>query len=85
MSDTRPRCCHNVPDDNCPECIKEEYDALRAARIAYASEFPLNADGEPDVGNIHANIRLLKKQCAECDPQQIADAIRARGEPYNPD
>lgn len=34
---------------------------LEAARIAYASEFPLNADGEPDVGNIHANIRAMKK------------------------
>ena len=33
----------------------------KAARIAYASEFPLDADGEPDVGNIHANIRKLKK------------------------
>lgn len=44
-----------------------ERGALKAARIAYASEFPPNADGEPDVGNIHANIRLLKKQCAERD------------------
>lgn len=33
---------------------------LEAARIAYASEFPLNEDGEPDTGNIHANIRKLK-------------------------
>jgi hypothetical protein len=47
--------------------LKQEVDALRrrvseleAARIAYASEFPLTADGEPDVGNIHANIRKLK-------------------------
>jgi hypothetical protein len=37
---------------------------LEAARIAYASEFPLNADGEPDVGNIHANIRKLKSDVA---------------------
>src|SRR3954467_10804764 len=33
---------------------------LEAARIAYASEFPLNDDGEPDVGNIHVNIRAIK-------------------------
>ena len=44
---------------------ESERDGLRASRIAYASEFPLNADGEPDVGNIHANIRLLKAQLAE--------------------
>lgn len=43
------------------ERIKE----LEAARIAYASEFPLNADGEPDVGSVHANIRELKQQLAE--------------------
>ena len=35
---------------------------LEAARIAYASEFKPDADGEPDVGNIHANIRALKAQ-----------------------
>ena len=35
---------------------------LEASRIAYASEFELNADGEPDVGSIHANIRALKSQ-----------------------
>lgn len=37
---------------------------LQAARTAYASEFPLDDDGEPDVGNIHANIRKLKAQLA---------------------
>lgn len=35
---------------------------LEAARFAYASEFPPNADGEPDVGSIHANIRKLKAE-----------------------
>jgi DNA repair exonuclease SbcCD ATPase subunit len=35
---------------------------LEAARIAYASEFEPDADGDPDVGNIHANIRALKAQ-----------------------
>lgn len=37
---------------------------FEAARIAYASEFPPNADGEPDVGNIHANIRAMKTDAA---------------------
>jgi hypothetical protein len=37
---------------------------LEAARIAYASEFKPDADGDPDVGNIHANIRALKAQLA---------------------
>jgi hypothetical protein len=45
--------------------ILDEMDRLRgleASRIAYASEFPPNADGEPDVGNIHANLRALKAE-----------------------
>ena len=33
---------------------------LEAARIAYASEFPADAEGLPDVGNVHANIRAMK-------------------------
>jgi hypothetical protein len=44
--------------------IENEVSSLHAARIAYASEFPLTADGEPDVGNIHANIRKLKESRA---------------------
>lgn len=42
--------------------LRRRIDSLNAARIAYASEFPLSEDGEPDVGNIHANIRRLKSQ-----------------------
>jgi len=38
---------------------------LESARIAYASEFPLDAEGLPDVGNIHANIRAMKTRAAE--------------------
>lgn len=41
--------------------LVDEISGLRSARTAYASEFPLNADGEPDVGNVHANIRAMKK------------------------
>ena len=40
--------------------LADECDGLTAARIAYASEFPADAEGHPDVGNIHANIRALK-------------------------
>jgi hypothetical protein len=39
--------------------LKSEIDGLRAARVAYASEFPPDEDGEPDVGSIHQNIRSL--------------------------
>lgn len=35
---------------------------LEAARIAYASEFPPDEHGDPDVSSIHANIRKLKAQ-----------------------
>ena len=48
-----------------------EIAQLRAARMAYASEFPLNADGEPDVGNIHANIRAMKERV-----RVLEDALR---------
>lgn len=42
------------------EALERENAGLRAALIAYASEFPLNGEGEPDVGSIHANLRALK-------------------------
>lgn len=44
------------------EALEREVEGLRAARMAYASEFPPNGDGEPDVGSIHQNIRALKVQ-----------------------
>ena len=44
---------------------------LEAVRMAYAWEFPLNEDGEPDVGSIHQNIRALK---AERD--RLRDLVR---------
>lgn len=40
--------------------LKEQVEGLIAARMAYASEFPLDGEGEPDVGSIHQNIRALK-------------------------
>jgi len=47
--------------------LESELSGLRAARMAYASEFPPNADGEPDVGSIHANIREMKRKAARYD------------------
>lgn len=55
-----------------------EVEGLRAARIAYASEFPLDAEGLPDVGNIHANIRKLKAEL-EAAAADKRDAERYRG------
>lgn len=43
------------------ERLRCEVNGLNAARIAYASEFPPNADGEADVGSIHQNIRAMRK------------------------
>jgi hypothetical protein len=42
------------------EELDRENGGLRAARLAYASELPPDAEGLPDVGNVHANIRKLK-------------------------
>jgi hypothetical protein len=59
------------PHDVCRETerfYKQRINELEAARIAYASEFPPDAEGDPDVGNIHANIRALKKQLAAPSP-----------------
>ena len=36
--------------------------AYKSSRIAYASEFMLTPDGEPDVDNIHRNIRKMKTE-----------------------
>lgn len=44
------------------EELRRRVSELEAARIAYANEFPLTDDGDPDVGNIHANIRKLKAE-----------------------
>jgi len=41
---------------------ERERDALRAARYAYATEFPPGAGGVPDVGSVHENIRAMKRE-----------------------
>jgi len=43
--------------------LENEVNCLKACRIAYASEFDY-VNGEPDVGNIHTNIRELKAENA---------------------
>jgi hypothetical protein len=47
--------------------LKREIGGLRASRIAYASEFPLTDDGDPDTGSIHASIRKLKRDAERYD------------------
>lgn len=53
-----------------------ERDAFAASRIGYASEFPLDENGEPDVGNIHANIRLLKLERDAAYAKGLEDAAQ---------
>jgi len=55
------------------EAAERERNGLRAARIAYASEFPLDVEGLPDVGSIHANIRKLKAALAEIADQDAVE------------
>lgn len=64
------------------ERLLAEVSGLRAARIAYANEFPATEDGDPDTGNIHANIRALKVHAerlrAEVDKwQALCEALTA--------
>ena len=40
--------------------LEKEVAGLNAARFAYASEFKLDPEGQPDIGSIHRNIRALK-------------------------
>lgn len=42
--------------------VTAERDGLAAARMAYANEFAPDENGDPDVGNVHANIRALKTE-----------------------
>lgn len=56
-----------------------ENQGLRVARIAYASEFAPDADGDYDTGNIHQNIRALKAECAQYRSQrdELLEALQA--------
>lgn len=55
-----------------PVAAEVRVQQLEAARIAYAREFPPDENGDPDVGNIHANIRKLKSQLAALSAQPEA-------------
>lgn len=50
---------------------------LRSQRRAYASEFPMHEDGEPDEGRVHENIRKLKAEL-EAAAADKRDAERYR-------
>lgn len=54
--------------------LEQAESALHSYRIALASEFPLDADGEPDVGNVHANVRALNVRLEQAEK----DAARYR-------
>ena len=58
---------------------------LEAACIAYASEFKPGADGDPDVGKIHANIRALKAEIGKLQQQLIAEAKKTAEEKLRAD
>src|SRR5690606_17895298 len=68
-----PRFVVHVPEQPAAEieALRAEVSELRAARIAYASEFPATKDGGPDTGNIHTNIRSLKARA-----ERLAEALR---------
>jgi hypothetical protein len=64
------------------DLLLAEVEGLRAARIAYANEFAPDAEGLPDTGNIHANIRKLKAEleAAAADKRRLdfLDSLNAR-------
>ena len=63
---TQADCPDSLEAADAIEQLQRRISELEAARIAYASEFAPNADGEPDVGSIHANIRAMKKDAERC-------------------
>lgn len=61
----RLRCFDRVTCNEAADAIEaqaREIEGLQAARRAYASEFPLDSEGEPNVGSIHQNIRAMKAE-----------------------
>lgn len=60
------------------EAQSREIAGLRAARMAYASEFPLDGEGEPDVGSIHQNIRAMKAEIERLRKDAALVAARER-------
>lgn len=64
--DGRPHEIEKLTDEaaDALEAANARVAGLEAARLACASEFPPDAEGLPDVGSIHANIRKLKSDAA---------------------
>lgn len=60
------------------EAQAREIAGLQAARMAYASEFPLDGEGEPDVGSIHQNIRAMKAEIERLRKDAALVAARER-------
>ena len=62
--------------------VTAERDGLAAARMAYASEFAPDENGDPDVGNVHANIRALKAERERLlsDNASLRGSCKALGE-----
>lgn len=61
--------------------VRAEVGQLRAAQVAYASEFPSDHQDGPDVGRIHENVRALKdayflSQVAESEARAEAGRLR---------
>ncbi|WP_254640526.1 hypothetical protein [Burkholderia sp. GbtcB21] len=59
------------------DLLLAEVEGLRAARIAYANEFEPDAEGLPNVGSIHENIRKLKDELEAAAADKL-DADRYR-------
>lgn len=57
--------------------VTAERDGLAAARMAYANEFAPDENGDPDVGNVHANIRALKAERDRLENELEQTELRA--------
>lgn len=60
------------------EAQAREIAGLQAARMAYAREFPFDAEGEPVVGSIHQNIRAMKSEIERLRKDAALVAARER-------
>lgn len=67
------------------ECkkLRSEVEGLRAARMAYASEFPPDGEGEPDIGSIHQNIRAMKAEIEGLRKDAERYAVVRRGQHWS--
>ena len=66
---------HSVQQERAEEA-EARVAELEAARIAYAGEFPPDAEGFPDVGSIHQHIRAMKAALADARDGELLNALR---------